>query len=74
MLSEWTKNAPLKKVFNVQPIGPRRKSRPKLRWMKGLEEDLLVLKTKSWRTLTGRRLVSKRLLEKAKARRRLSSL
>ncbi|GFU01939.1 hypothetical protein TNCV_1524281 [Trichonephila clavipes] len=59
--SEWTKTAPLK-VFNVQTIGTRRKGRPNLRWIDGLEKDLLVLRIKNWRTLAGRRL-----LEKSKA-------
>ncbi|GFT00632.1 uncharacterized protein TNCV_141771 [Trichonephila clavipes] len=45
-----------KKVFNAQPIVTWRKGRPKLRWIDGLEKDLLVLKTKNGRTLAGRRL------------------
>ncbi|GFX71746.1 uncharacterized protein TNCV_4131921 [Trichonephila clavipes] len=60
-------DAPLKKVFNVQPIGTQKKGRPDLRWNNGLEKDLLVLRTKNWRTQLGRRLTWKRLLEKAKA-------
>ncbi|GFT11407.1 hypothetical protein TNCV_1144701 [Trichonephila clavipes] len=36
-LSEWTKTAPLKKVFNAQPIGTGRKGRPNLRRIDGLE-------------------------------------
>ncbi|GFV64988.1 uncharacterized protein TNCV_763301 [Trichonephila clavipes] len=55
-----------KKVFNAQPIGTRRKGRPNLRWIDGLEKDLIVLRIKNWRTLAGRRLAWKRLLEKAK--------
>ncbi|GFT30314.1 uncharacterized protein TNCV_2376181 [Trichonephila clavipes] len=55
-----------KKVFNVQPIGTRRKGRPNPRWIDGLEKYLLVLRTKNWRSLVGRRLAWKRLLEKAK--------
>ncbi|GFY34258.1 uncharacterized protein TNCV_2505611 [Trichonephila clavipes] len=46
----------IKNVFNAQPTVPRRKGRPNLRWIDGLEKDLLVLKTKNWRTLAGRRL------------------
>ncbi|GFT51396.1 hypothetical protein TNCV_4955081 [Trichonephila clavipes] len=38
-----------------------------LRWIDGPEKDLLVLRTTNWRTLAGRRLAWKRLLEKAKA-------
>ncbi|GFV99058.1 anaphase-promoting complex subunit 1 [Trichonephila clavipes] len=53
-------------VFNVQSISTRRKGRPNLRWIDGLEKDLLVLRTRNWRTLAGRRLAWKRLLEKAK--------
>ncbi|GFV13855.1 uncharacterized protein TNCV_523341 [Trichonephila clavipes] len=56
-----------KKVLNTQPIGLRRKSTSNLRWIDGLEKYLLVLRTKSWKTLAGRRLAWKRLLEKAKA-------
>ncbi|GFX95884.1 hypothetical protein TNCV_2084641 [Trichonephila clavipes] len=43
--------APHKKVFNAQPIGPRRNGRPSLRWIDGIEKDLLVLRIKNWRTL-----------------------
>ncbi|GFU88745.1 uncharacterized protein TNCV_4444221 [Trichonephila clavipes] len=45
-----------KKVFNAQPIGPRRKDRSNLRWIDGLEKDIIVLRNKNWRTLEGRRL------------------
>ncbi|GFU68406.1 uncharacterized protein TNCV_3077941 [Trichonephila clavipes] len=62
-----------KKVFNAQLIGTRRKGRPNLGWIDGREKDLLVLRTKNWRTLAGRRLAWKRLLEKAKAHPGLSS-
>ncbi|GFY30615.1 uncharacterized protein TNCV_3117771 [Trichonephila clavipes] len=55
------------KVFNAQPIGTQRKSRPNLRWIDGLEKGLLVLRTRHWRTLAW-----KRILEKAKAHPRLS--
>ncbi|GFS56645.1 uncharacterized protein TNCV_1852961 [Trichonephila clavipes] len=55
-----------KKIFNAQPIGKRRKGRPNLRWIDGLEKDLLILRTRDWRTVEGRRLAQKRLLEKAK--------
>ncbi|GFV04513.1 hypothetical protein TNCV_3322101 [Trichonephila clavipes] len=34
------------KVFNAQPIGPRRKGRPNLRCIDGLEKDRLVLRTR----------------------------
>ncbi|GFV12488.1 uncharacterized protein TNCV_1792671 [Trichonephila clavipes] len=36
-----------KKVFNAQPIVTRRKGRPNLGWIDGLEKDLLVLRTKN---------------------------
>ncbi|GFW13072.1 uncharacterized protein TNCV_3330041 [Trichonephila clavipes] len=62
-----------KKVFNAQPIGSRRMGRPNLRWIDGLEKDLLALRTKNWRTLVDRRLAWKRLLEKDKAHPGLSS-
>ncbi|GFV58971.1 hypothetical protein TNCV_1805091 [Trichonephila clavipes] len=45
----------------------QRKDRPNFRWINGLEKDLLGLRTKYGRTLAGRRLVWKMLLEKAKA-------
>ncbi|GFY10270.1 uncharacterized protein TNCV_2629491 [Trichonephila clavipes] len=61
------------KVFNVQPIGTRRKGRPNLRWIDDLEKDLLVLRTKNWRTLAGRKMAWKRLLEKAEVHPGLSS-
>ncbi|GFX35470.1 uncharacterized protein TNCV_102771 [Trichonephila clavipes] len=48
-----------KKVFNAQPIGTRRKGRPNLGWIDGLKKYLLVLRTKNWRTLAGRRLAWK---------------
>ncbi|GFW00737.1 uncharacterized protein TNCV_2305101 [Trichonephila clavipes] len=40
--------------------------RASLGWIDGLEKDLLVLRTKNWRTIEGRWLAWKRLLEKAK--------
>ncbi|GFV90152.1 uncharacterized protein TNCV_4378681 [Trichonephila clavipes] len=55
-----------KKVFNAQPIGPRRKSRPNLRWIDGLEKYFLVLRIRNWRTLAGRRQPWKKLLENVK--------
>ncbi|GFS77286.1 uncharacterized protein TNCV_3758701 [Trichonephila clavipes] len=67
------KDRTTEEVFNAQPIGTRRKGRPNLIWIDGLEKDLLVLKTKNWRTLAGRRLAWKRLLEKATAYPGLSS-
>ncbi|GFX25429.1 uncharacterized protein TNCV_1424131 [Trichonephila clavipes] len=45
-----------KRVFNAQQIGTLRKGRTNLRWINGLEKDPLVLRTKNWRTLAGRRL------------------
>ncbi|GFV02869.1 hypothetical protein TNCV_3609981 [Trichonephila clavipes] len=45
-----------KKVYNAQPIDPRRKGRPNLRWIYILEKDLIVMRIKNWRTLAGRRL------------------
>ncbi|GFU19559.1 hypothetical protein TNCV_21331 [Trichonephila clavipes] len=56
---EWTKTAPVKKVFNAQPIGTRIKGRPNFKWIDDLEKDLLVLRTKTWRKLAGRRLAIK---------------
>ncbi|GFW83497.1 hypothetical protein TNCV_4589981 [Trichonephila clavipes] len=35
-------NRTTKKVFNVEPIGTRGKGRPNLRWVDGLDKDLLV--------------------------------
>ncbi|GFU59282.1 uncharacterized protein TNCV_4198051 [Trichonephila clavipes] len=66
-------NRTTKKVFNAKTIGTRRKGRPNLRWIDGLEKDLLVLRTKNWRTLARRRLAWKRLLEKTKAHPGLSN-
>ncbi|GFT55027.1 uncharacterized protein TNCV_2325361 [Trichonephila clavipes] len=54
-----------KKFFKAQPIVTRRKGRSNLRWIDGLEKDLLVLRTRNWRTLA-ERMACKRLLEKAK--------
>ncbi|GFW10988.1 hypothetical protein TNCV_4459631 [Trichonephila clavipes] len=54
-----------KKIFNAQPIDPWGKGRSNLRWIDGLEKDLLILRIKNWRTQAGRRLARKRLLEKA---------
>ncbi|GFV48345.1 hypothetical protein TNCV_2479101 [Trichonephila clavipes] len=61
-----------KKVFNAQPIGARRKGRANFRWNDSLEKDLLVWRTGNWRTLAGKRLAWKRLLEKAKTHHNLS--
>ncbi|GFT24338.1 uncharacterized protein TNCV_3252001 [Trichonephila clavipes] len=46
-------NRSAEKVFNAHPVGIRRKGRPNLRWIDGLEK---VLRTPTWRTLAGRRL------------------
>ncbi|GFX83502.1 uncharacterized protein TNCV_324511 [Trichonephila clavipes] len=51
---------PTKKVFNARPIGTRRKGRQNLRWIDDLEKYLLVLRTRNWITLAGRRLDWKR--------------
>ncbi|GFT37182.1 uncharacterized protein TNCV_1126481 [Trichonephila clavipes] len=41
------KDRTTKKVFNAQPIGTQRKGRLNLRWIDGLEKDLLVLRTRN---------------------------
>ncbi|GFX65113.1 hypothetical protein TNCV_452511 [Trichonephila clavipes] len=64
-------NRTTKKVFNAQPIGTRRKVRPNLIWIDGIEKDLLVLRTT--KQATRRRLAWTRILEKAKAHPELSS-
>ncbi|GFW33289.1 uncharacterized protein TNCV_2859661 [Trichonephila clavipes] len=61
------------KVFIAQPISTRRKGGPNLRWIDDLEKDLLVLRTKNWRTIAVRRLPWERFLENAKAYPGLSS-
>ncbi|GFV16178.1 hypothetical protein TNCV_3379421 [Trichonephila clavipes] len=53
-------------VFNSQTFFTRRTDCPNLRWIYGLENDLLVLKTKNWRAIPGRSLTCERLLEKPK--------
>ncbi|GFW54765.1 uncharacterized protein TNCV_2654051 [Trichonephila clavipes] len=45
-----------KNAFNAQPIDTRREGRANLRWMDGIEKDLLVLRIENGRTLTGRRM------------------
>ncbi|GFW46154.1 hypothetical protein TNCV_4210331 [Trichonephila clavipes] len=50
-------NCTAKNVFNAQPIGTQRKDRLNLRRTDGLEKDLLVSRTKNWRTLARRWLV-----------------
>ncbi|GFT12574.1 uncharacterized protein TNCV_5093691 [Trichonephila clavipes] len=51
------------KVFNAQPIDTRRKGRLNFRWIDRLKKkDFLVLRTKNWRTLAGRRLAWKGFL------------
>ncbi|GFX76253.1 hypothetical protein TNCV_4036541 [Trichonephila clavipes] len=59
---KWCEDRTTKIVFNAQPIGTRRKGRPNLRRIDGLKKDLLVLRTRNWRTLAERRLAWKRLL------------
>ncbi|GFW05751.1 uncharacterized protein TNCV_4627601 [Trichonephila clavipes] len=66
-------NRTTKKDFNGKPIGTRRKGSPNFRWIDGLENCLLLLRTKNWRTLARRRMAWKRLLEKAKSHPGLSS-
>ncbi|GFU62579.1 hypothetical protein TNCV_1314131 [Trichonephila clavipes] len=55
-----------KNVSNAQPIGTQRKGRPNLRWIDGLEKDLLVLRTRSWRAMAVRRLAGKGFLRRQK--------
>ncbi|GFY17798.1 uncharacterized protein TNCV_1075331 [Trichonephila clavipes] len=62
-----------KTVYNAQPIGTRRRSRPNLGWIDDLEKNLLsfesyVLENK----LSGRCLAWRKLFEKAKAHTGLS--
>ncbi|GFV83088.1 hypothetical protein TNCV_2802141 [Trichonephila clavipes] len=66
-LSEWTKIAPLKKSSMPNQLAHEERASQILNGFYGLENDILVLRTKNWRTLAGRRLAWKRLLEKAKA-------
>ncbi|GFV80687.1 hypothetical protein TNCV_4618491 [Trichonephila clavipes] len=40
-----------KKIFNAQPTGTRRRGRPNLKLIDGLEKDILVLRTWNWITL-----------------------
>ncbi|GFU80602.1 uncharacterized protein TNCV_534761 [Trichonephila clavipes] len=53
-------NRTTRKVFSAQLIGTRRKGRPNLRWIYGLEKALLVWRTKNFRTLARKRLAWKR--------------
>ncbi|GFV02678.1 uncharacterized protein TNCV_2743511 [Trichonephila clavipes] len=52
-------NHTTKKIFNAQPLGTRRRGRPNLRWIDGLEKDLLLSRTTYWRKLAGRWLLEK---------------
>ncbi|GFV51241.1 hypothetical protein TNCV_2545901 [Trichonephila clavipes] len=45
----------IKKIFNAQPIDTRRKSRPNLGWIDGVEKDLIVLRIEEGRKLAWRR-------------------
>ncbi|GFT58991.1 hypothetical protein TNCV_186011 [Trichonephila clavipes] len=56
MLSKWIKTTPLKKKLQCSTKRHMRKRRQNLKWIDGLEKDLLVLRIKNWRTLAGRRL------------------
>ncbi|GFU60191.1 uncharacterized protein TNCV_4248951 [Trichonephila clavipes] len=69
------KDRTTKKVFVCQPIGTRSQpiGRPNFRWIDGLEKELLVLRTKNWRTPAGKWLDWNRLLVKVKAHSGLSS-
>jgi hypothetical protein len=39
----------VKKIFDSKPEGRRKVGRPKLRWLDDMENDLRVMKVKSWR-------------------------
>ncbi|GFW77693.1 uncharacterized protein TNCV_133841 [Trichonephila clavipes] len=60
-----------KKIFNTEPIDTGEKGRTNLRRIDGQEKDYLILRTKIWKTLAGRRLAWKKFLEKAKPHLRL---
>ncbi|GFU96353.1 hypothetical protein TNCV_89301 [Trichonephila clavipes] len=53
-------NRTTKKVFNAHPIGTRRKIRPNIRRIDGLEKDPLILRTKNWRISAGRRVTGRK--------------
>ncbi|GFW09623.1 hypothetical protein TNCV_3997291 [Trichonephila clavipes] len=72
-LSKWTKTAPLKKSSMPNQFAHEKKAGQMLEGLMAWKKDLLVLRTKKWRTLARRRLAFKRLLEKAKAHSGLSS-
>jgi hypothetical protein len=39
----------VKKIFESKPDGSRRRERPRLRWLEGVEKDLREMKVKRWR-------------------------
>jgi len=53
---EWTghvvrldQGRSVKKIFESNPAGSRRRGRPRLRWLEDTEKDLREMKVKRWR-------------------------
>jgi hypothetical protein len=57
---------PAKKLMLGKPDGTRRRGRPKLRWIDGLEKDLRNMNIKNWKNIALDRSRWRRCLEQAK--------
>jgi hypothetical protein len=57
---------PTKKLMLGKPDGTRRRGRPKLRWIYGLEKDLHNISIRNWKNIALDRSRWRRCLEQAK--------
>jgi hypothetical protein len=57
---------PTKKLMLGKPDGTRRRGRPKLRWIDGLEKDLHNISIRNWKNVAIDRSRWRRCLEQAK--------
>jgi hypothetical protein len=64
---------PVKKIFENEPEGSRRRGRPRLRQLEDVEKELLVMKIKKWRQKAANREELACIIKGAKVLRELLS-
>ena len=57
----------IKRIYAVEPVGSRKRGRPKLRWTDGITEDARKIGAVNWKTQAQNRAEWRRKLEKVEA-------